>query len=116
MRFFTKMKTDPEHSKSLADRQVVIIETTDDFYFSGYGALDRNLAKTLNDLGVNAFQHQFSLNPIRVHPRAHHAISADQLANTTDEVIGEESFHVKPRQTVSSAIVQNVFLNKPKEF
>ncbi len=116
MRFFTKMKADPEHSKSLADRKVVIIETIDDFYFSGYGAFDRNLAKTLNDLGVSAFQHQFSLNPIRFHPRAHHALSADQLANTTGDAIGEECFHIRPRQNVSSAIVQNVFLNKPKEF
>jgi hypothetical protein len=114
MRFFTKMKNDPEHSKSLADRKVVIIETTEDFYFSGYGAFDRNLAKTLNELGVSAFQYQFPLNPIRVHPRAHHALPTDLLANNTDEVIGEEVFPIKPRQNVSSAIVQNVFLSKAK--
>jgi hypothetical protein len=110
--FFNKMRNQSQPVHSLTDRQVIMIEAGNDFYFSGKGAFSPSFAQTLRDIGVKAFQHPFSTNPLRLHTRAHHACPIHYLYNTSAEMISQGGFMVRSNQDVASAIVQNIFLKR----
>jgi len=109
--FFENIKN-KSPALSLSDRNVVIIEAEHDFFFSNHGAFDKDLAKRLNKLGVNAFQKSFTPNHLRIHFRAHHACPIDHLVNTGPIQTGK--FSMGFRQDVASAIVNNIFMRHAK--
>ncbi|NGX47762.1 MAG: hypothetical protein K1000chlam3_01145 [Chlamydiae bacterium] len=111
--FYRKLKTDD--SNPISERKVIILEAENDYYFSGNGAFDKNLASNLSKLGASTFQGKFKINPLRTHPRAQHAATIDSFCNMTGKTIEQGKFSINPGENLASAIVRNIFLKNTKK-
>lgn len=103
---FSKMNsTEPE---SLKDREIIVIEVEDDFYFSGIGSFSPNFPSELN---IAAFRHSFSPCQATFHRRSHHALPLDKVTNGP-EAIDNPVLRLEPYQSVSDALMHKLLFKR----
>jgi len=106
LRFFQNLQSNRD--PSIDQRQVIVIEARDDYYFSGKGKLDQDFPEKLQNAGANVFHGTFFVPMIA--QRSHHAIRLDWIIN--NEKAGTETTHFLPfptNQTLAQGIAENIF-------
>ena len=107
-----------KHNKT---REIVIVENPQDFYFSGKGRFEEDFHDELEKCGAKVIRGDFEA-PF-VHPRAHHALSLNELSfnsktriytNTTDFQVPQDPRHGDLK--VSAWLAREVFLKGKGEW
>lgn len=111
---YFKLHADPE--KSLADfcqwadhKRVVVIQATNDFYFSGDSALGPSFFERMRGANVELYEGKF-LIPL-LNPRAHHDCRLDMIINNHD--FGTSTEHFLPMgkyESLPDCLVRNLFM------
>ncbi len=92
------------------DKRLVVIEATEDSYFSRESGLDQDFFDTLSDSGVDLYNGKFQV-PLLT-PRAHHTCRFDWIVNHNTGNMTENFLPMNPYETLSDCIVRNLFLEK----
>jgi hypothetical protein len=106
--------SNPQETRA-SKRNVFIIETTLDTYFSGNGSFAPDFHKKIEQVGAGVFRGRYY--PFPFHVRSHHAMPLDRLVhnNATEVAVNTHSFVLEDGQKVSSLIANSIFLEGEEE-
>jgi hypothetical protein len=102
---------DNGQGKEKTPYQVVVIESRNDFYFSGSGSFASDYHNKLLATGARVFRASFYTHLF--HPRSHHAIPLEYLTNNVATKIFANSSELSftDGENVSSMLAKNIFLS-----